>query len=106
MFGDRRGPIGNGEKSGRGLGYCAGYDTPGCTNLKPDFRGAGIGFGRSFNCKRGLGAGRKFRSGNGFGGIRSLDNDYPSEKEFFKMKKELLENELVDINARLENLDK
>ena len=45
MFGDRRGPIGNGEKSGRGLGYCAGYDTPGCMNLKPDFRGAGIGFG-------------------------------------------------------------
>jgi len=38
--GDRRGPSGSGPKTGRGLGYCNGFDSPGYT------RGVGSGLGR------------------------------------------------------------
>jgi len=46
-FGDGTGPLGKGPKTGRGLGFCAGYDTPGYT------KGRGRGLGR-----RGRGRGR------------------------------------------------
>ncbi len=104
MFGDRRGPIGNGEKTGKGLGYCSGYDSPGYRNVRGGFRESG--FGGPFNCRRGLGIGRGFGSGMGFGGIRGLDSEYPSEKDLFKKRKELLEKELEEIKLKIENLDK
>jgi hypothetical protein len=40
--GDRTGPWGFGSRTGRGLGYCAGYSTPGYT------RGPGMGWGRGY----------------------------------------------------------
>ncbi|MFW9947329.1 MAG: DUF5320 domain-containing protein [Candidatus Odinarchaeota archaeon] len=48
--GDRTGPRGLGSMTGRGLGYCAGYDSPGYT------RGYGMGLGRGWG--RGWGRGR------------------------------------------------
>jgi ribosomal protein L15 len=56
--GDRTGPRGLGPKTGRSLGYCSGYDSPGYAN--PSFgRGFGRGWGRGFG--RGLrGRGRGF----------------------------------------------
>ena len=48
-WGDRTGPNGAGPMTGRGMGYCAGYSTPGYTNpvLGRNFaRGFGGGFGR------------------------------------------------------------
>ncbi len=50
--GDRTGPAGYGSRTGRGLGYCSGYDRPGFTQGTP--RGGG-GFGRGW--------GRGFRQG-------------------------------------------
>ena len=44
--GDRSGPDGYGPRTGRGLGYCNGYDTPGFA------RGSGRGFGRGFGFRR------------------------------------------------------
>ena len=44
--GDRTGPEGYGPRTGRSLGYCAGYSSPGFTNGVP--RGRGFGFGRGF----------------------------------------------------------
>ena len=58
--GDRTGPMGRGPMSGRALGYCAGYDSPGFTKGVP--RGRGFGFGRGF----GRGLGRGFGRGRGF----------------------------------------
>ena len=52
--GDRTGPLGAGPMTGRGVGICAGYDTPGYMN--PSFGG---GFGRG----RGRGFGRGFQGG-------------------------------------------
>ena len=58
--GDRTGPVGRGPMSGRGLGYCAGYNSPGFTKGVP--RGRGYGFGRGFGrgWGRGLGRGRGY----------------------------------------------
>ncbi|MGM5483596.1 MAG: DUF5320 domain-containing protein [Nanobdellota archaeon] len=44
--GDGTGPGGMGSRTGRGMGYCNGYNTPGFAN--PGFRrGLGRGFGRN-----------------------------------------------------------
>jgi Family of unknown function (DUF5320) len=41
---DRTGPLGAGPRTGRGLGYCSGYNQPGFTNPIPGFRsGFGVG---------------------------------------------------------------
>jgi hypothetical protein len=40
--GDRSGPSGAGPRTGRGAGWCSGYDRPGYANLAPGF-GAGFG---------------------------------------------------------------
>ncbi|MHA1972014.1 MAG: DUF5320 domain-containing protein [Candidatus Hodarchaeales archaeon] len=53
--GDRTGPWGQGPRTGRGLGYCSGYATPGYT------KGPGMGWGR------GYGGGRGWRGGGGRG---------------------------------------
>lgn len=42
--GDRTGPMGMGPMTGRGAGYCAGYDVPGYMNPVPG-RGFGMGWG-------------------------------------------------------------
>jgi len=42
--GDRTGPMGTGPRTGRGMGYCSGYDRPGFANPAPDFR-VRYGFG-------------------------------------------------------------
>ncbi len=52
MFGDKKGPMGKGEKTGRGFGYCNGFDVPGYTNERS---GMGIRLGRGFGCGRGSG---------------------------------------------------
>ena len=46
--GDRTGPLGAGPVTGRGAGFCAGYDVPGYMNPSYGygFRGRGRGFGR------------------------------------------------------------
>lgn len=44
--GNRRGPMGEGPMSGRGMGYCAGYDRPGFANGGGAWGGRGGGRGR------------------------------------------------------------
>lgn len=52
--GDQTGPLGQGPMTGRGLGYCAGYNRPGYANPGPrGFFGRGFGFSRGFG--RGFG---------------------------------------------------
>lgn len=50
--GDGTGPAGKGPRTGRGLGYCAGYDSPGNTK----------------SGRRGRGRRRRVRRDNGFFG--------------------------------------
>ncbi len=58
-FGNRTGPNGMGSMTGRGTGYCAGYNAPGYAT-GPGF-GAGRGFGRGRGFGVGFGRGRGFR---------------------------------------------
>ena len=48
MLGDKTGPRGQGPKTGRQAGYCAGYDHPGYLdpNISEDRRGGGLGVRR------------------------------------------------------------
>ena len=56
--GDRTGPRGLGARTGRVLGYCAGYDAPGSA-YGPGFGyGRGGGRGMAWNSGRGRGYGR------------------------------------------------
>lgn len=50
-YGDRTGPLGQGPKSGRAAGFCAGYNVPGCENYGRGMGRAG-GRGRRFNAAR------------------------------------------------------
>jgi len=59
--GDRTGPRSLGPMTGRGLGYCAGYDTPGIA------RGPGMGHGRGWGRARGRGFGYSRGPGMGYG---------------------------------------
>lgn len=54
--GDGTGPNGQGPMTGRGAGFCAGYDVPGYANAVPG-RGFGGGFRRGFG-----GGGRGWRN--------------------------------------------
>ena len=72
--GDKRGPNGMGPMTGRGLGYCAGYDAPGFMPDAPPRGepgyGRGYGFGprsrSGFGPRFGFGRGRGFGRGWGF----------------------------------------
>jgi len=55
--GDRTGPMGMGPMSGRGAGFCAGFNVPGLMNSVPG-RG-GMGFGRGCGRVFGMGMGRR-----------------------------------------------
>ena len=60
--GDRSGPMGQGPVTGRGLGFCTGYESAGFT------KGAGYGSGRRF----GMGRGMRYGRGGGGRGLGRL----------------------------------
>ena len=89
--GDRTGPNGAGPMTGRGLGYCAGYDEPGFTA-----GGRGLGLGRGY----GRGYGRRMNGyGPGYG--RAYSPAYPDVTE-----KTLLENEIRVLKDQMTALEK
>lgn len=63
--GDRTGPQGMGSMTGRGMGLCAGYDTPGYLNAGPGFMGMGRGMGFARGFGRGGGRGMAWGRGGG-----------------------------------------
>jgi hypothetical protein len=62
--GDGTGPWGQGSMTGRGLGYCSGYERPGFMTPGPGM-GFGRGMGAGWTPDRGMGMGRG--GGMGFG---------------------------------------
>ncbi|HHE76563.1 MAG TPA: hypothetical protein ENL27_01105 [Candidatus Parcubacteria bacterium] len=100
-FGDGTGPAGAGPKTGRGLGRCGGYSSPGY--LK--------GFGRGFGCGRGWGFGRGFgrRFGwYGWGGVYhypDLEISKEAEKEILTRELEFLKENVKSIEKRLRELE-
>ncbi|HUU03459.1 MAG TPA: DUF5320 domain-containing protein [Myxococcota bacterium] len=102
--GDRTGPMGQGPRTGRAAGYCAGYDRPGYVN------GYGGGYG--------WGHGRGHRWGRGYDrGV--VQAPYPAwgappwgayapstkdELEMLKGEHEHLEQIMADIQKRIKDI--
>ncbi len=103
-FGDGRGPNGAGPMTGRGLGRCAGYSSPGYT------RGYGRGLGRGYG--RGFGRGAGFGRGYGWRNWQRFDYSYQSpltpneEKEALEDELNDLEKEADYVRERINNLKK
>ncbi len=97
--GDRTGPMGQGMKTGRGMGFCNGYDVPGYVNC-----GFGFGLGRGFRggSGRGMGRGRMVfnppQQQN-----QNLSPDV--EKEMLKAKTDALKKQLDYLTKRMEELE-
>ena len=108
--GNRKGPDDRSSMSGRGVGYCAGYDRLGYDN--PDVSagerpGGGRLFGRGRGFSAGSGRGNRgggFRSRNRFWPRRNFDNVPEGEKEWLQNRAEALQSELENINTRINHL--
>jgi len=101
-FGDRTGPFGMGPMTGRGMGYCAGFPTPGFMNL-------GFG-GRGF---RWLWRMRAFPFWPGWGYYPPYppygaepEKAKEAELEFLKREAHDLEMALSEIKKRIEELER
>ncbi len=108
--GDRTGPRRLGSMTGRGLGYCAGYDT------QEFARGPGMGLGRDWGRARGMGYGR----GRGWGynaptytptyipyssGIAQKISP-ENQLAILKQEKEYLELEMKGMKSAIDNISK
>lgn len=95
--GDRTGPQGAGPRTGRGMGYCSGYDQPGFANQAPGFRG-GFGFGRG-------GTGRGWRHRYYATGVPGWVTPTPEQETAdLKAQADWLKGQLDAIQKRIEEL--
>lgn len=102
--GDRTGPDGLGAMTGRRLGFCNGYDSPGFTKCSAGF-GRGMAYGR--------GGGYGYGYGRGFG-RRAEPVPYPPEARddkndelrTLKDQARQMEENLNVLNARIGELEK
>ena len=116
--GNRTGPMGLGQMSGRGAGFCGGYAVPGYANQgwasgycgRPSAVGSGRGFRwRNWFYATGVPGWQRFQS-PGYGPMAAGARAYPSmdrETEISALKAEALnlEQALKEINERLAKLD-
>jgi hypothetical protein len=91
--GDRTGPLGEGPRTGRGMGYCTGNEHPGYLNRNPNW---GMGLGR------GLRGGGGYRAG--FGPGRGYGQYYPGNMADVS-EKTLIENEIRILKDQLSALE-
>ena len=119
--GDRTGPMGLGEMTGRGMGLCAGYDVPGLGDAAPRgrmYRGrggmamgrGGRGFRNRYYATGQPGWMRAGRGMQAWGYPAYTDNQYQmspdNEMEQLKKEKEYLKKELDDIQERINSIEK
>ena len=105
--GDRTGPMGMGPRTGRAMGYCAGYDRPGSMQGGPGFApgmGYGVGFGRGRgwrNWARATGLPRWMRFGADWAAPAPVE-----EADALKAQADALKAELDAIQKRLDEISK
>jgi len=106
--GDRTGPMGQGSMTGRALGFCAGYDTPGFDKGFGGGMGRGYGFGRGMGRTRGMGRGR-YRNWSDADYISSFRGYSAQSREdeikMLKSQAEALKRSQRDIEKRIEELE-
>lgn len=108
--GDRTGPRGAGPMTGRGAGYCAGYDVPGYANpFGGRFLGRGGGRGwRNMYYATGLPG--WYRAGYAPAWQAPVGSAYPpaaplDEVTILKQQAQALSDQLAAINQRLKELE-
>lgn len=110
--GDRTGPRGMGPMTGRGFGYCGGYDAPEYANPGP---GCGYGYGmgggrgrgnrwRHWYHETGVPGWARFGAAPGWGSRVAPSPE--QEMDALKNKAQFLKEHLDAINKRLEELEK
>ena len=95
--GDRRGPNGNGPKSGRGLGFCNGNETAGYLSMERGGRGAGYGRENSYGHQH-------RRMGFGARGYYHGYQGNVSEKTLIENEINILKEQLTALEERLKNI--
>lgn len=90
------GPLGQGAKTGRGLGFCT--DDP----AGVDRVGNGRGYGRGMGYGRGLGFGCR----KGFRGYCAGLPDTLTKEEMLKQEKDILQRRLDTVGRQLDDLKK
>jgi len=99
--GDGTGPAGQGSMTGRGMGFCAGFNVPGFMS-----GGFGRGMGRGLGMGRGRGFGWRART------MQIMPIQQPAvitekqEKEFLEQELSALKEEMREIEARIKELKK
>jgi len=89
--------MGAGPRTGRGLGYCSGYNTPGFANQMPNFRG-GYGFG-------GRGGGRGWRNRYYATGVPGWVSPTPEQEVAdLKAQADWLRGQLEAIQKRIDDI--
>lgn len=116
--GDGTGPGGQGPMTGRGLGYCAGYSTPGYTKGPGMGMGWGRGRGRGrgvWGYGRGMGWGRgrswgpayaPYRPAPTYTGATPTSMSEEDQLNMLKQEKNYLESEMNNIKDALEDISK
>jgi len=106
--GDRTGPMRQGPVTGRGLGYCSGYESPGYTKGfgmgRGSGRGRGLGWGMGRGYGRGYSRGAGYGQGYEFGSWPSYSKE--NEVQALKSQAESLKRAQHDIEKRLSELEK
>ncbi|MBD3247467.1 hypothetical protein GF378_02500 [Candidatus Pacearchaeota archaeon] len=100
--GDRTGPNGQGPMTGRAMGFCAGYNSPGFTKGVPRCgRGMGRGFGRGFGFRR-----RAFANPTQAQGAMQAQTVQPVQPVVVSenQEKEILEQDLEDLKAEMQDI--
>jgi len=95
--GDGRGPDGFGPMTGRGMGYCAGFDRPGYANP---------GYGRGMGYRKGGGYGRGYRRFSGYPAYPAPPYDYGYAAPPAAEEKEVVENQIKNLQNQLSSLEK
>ena len=112
-FGDRTGPRGQGPMTGRRMGYCAGYSSPGWKSSafgkKDGFKRGRRGGYRNWYRATGLtGWQRNSQGMPAWGGQRpavTASSTRPQEKEALKQEKEMLSSEVKNFKKQIENIE-
>ena len=113
--GDRTGPAGMGPMTGRGAGFCAGYNTPGFTNSVPGRGGWGAGRGGYGGGGRGhrnmyyaTGLPAWARPGSVPYAAQPYSAPMTSDQElgYLKNQAEYFQDSLENINRRIQDLEK
>ena len=103
-FGDRTGPIGQGPMTGRGAGYCAGYDVPGYANPGGFGFGRGRGRGRGFS-RMHYGRALAPRWGWNAAPYAPAAPSKEEELDMLKGQADALKRSLEDIERRMQELE-